>query len=135
MNELSAETQSILDLARGKQCFLLSGGAGSGKTYTLVETIRALMQLEPSSRIACITYTNAAADEIRERADSRSLWVSTIHDFMWEQIKRYQNELKQILLELIRSDDPDHNRFTLSGGDSAVEEDLFNNLAPISGQA
>lgn len=128
MNELSAETQSILDLARGKQCFLLSGGAGSGKTYTLVETIRSLMKLEPSSRIACITYTNAAADEIRDRADSRSLWVSTIHDFMWEQIKRHQNELKQILRELIRSEDPDHNRFILSGGDTVVEDDLFNDL-------
>lgn len=107
---------------------MLSGGAGSGKTYTLVETIRALMQLEPSSRIACITYTNAAADEIRDRADCRNLWVSTIHDFMWEQIKRHQNELKQILRELIRSEDPDHNRFTLSGGDAAIDEDLFNDL-------
>lgn len=128
MNELSAETQRILDLARGKNCFLLSGGAGSGKTYTLVEAICTLTQLEPSSRIACITYTNAAADEIRERADCRSLWVSTIHDFMWEHIKRHQNELKQVLRELILSDDPTLSRFTFSGGDS-IEEDLFNDLA------
>lgn len=52
MTELTTETQLILDLAREKHCFLLSGGAGSGKTYTLVEAIRAMTQLEPSNRIA-----------------------------------------------------------------------------------
>ncbi len=127
MIKLTDEAQRILDLANGKRCFLLSGGAGSGKTYTLVETIRALTQLEPSSRIACITYTNVAANDIRERADSSRLWVSTIHDFMWEHIKRHQNELKNVLRELIRSDDPAYSRFVLPSGDP-VEDDLFNNL-------
>lgn len=128
MAELTAETQRILELVREKHCFLLSGGAGSGKTYTLVETIRALTQLEPSSKIACITYTNAAADEVRERVDCRNLWVSTIHDFMWENIKRHQNELKLALRELIKSDEPEHSRFVLPGDDSG-EDDLFNDLA------
>ncbi|OLO10435.1 DNA/RNA helicase [Chromohalobacter japonicus] len=127
MNEWSEETRCILGLVRSKNCFLLSGGAGSGKTYTLVETIRALTQLEPSSRIACITYTNAAADEIRDRAGARGLWVSTIHDFMWENIKRHQTELKQVLRELIQSDDPTLSRFTISGAD-LTREDIINDL-------
>ncbi len=126
-HKLTSETQQILDLVKEKRCFLLSGGAGSGKTYTLVETIQALSHLEPSSRIACITYTNAAADEIRERADNIRLWVSTIHDFLWEHIKRHQNELKRVLRELIRNDDPAFNRFTLPNGDT-VNNDLFNDL-------
>ena len=127
MSELTPEAQHILELAKEKHCFLLSGGAGSGKTYTLEETIRALAQLEPLSRIACITYTNAAADEIRDRVDSSNLWVSTIHDFMWEHIKRYQKELKQVLRELIISDDPAHKSFSLPEGEP-VNDDLFEDL-------
>ena len=125
--KLTTETLQILDLVNDKRCFLLSGGAGSGKTYTLIETIQALTHLEPSSRIACVTYTNAAADEIRERANSSSLWVSTIHDFLWEHIKRHQNELKMVLRELIRNDDPAYSRFALPNGD-AVNDHLFNDL-------
>lgn len=127
MSELTAETKQILDLVKEKRSFLLSGGAGSGKTFTLVETIRALTLLEPSSRIACITYTNAAADEIRERSNNSALWVSTIHDFLWEHIKRHQKELKQVLRELLRDDDPAFSRFALPNGD-AVNNDLFNDL-------
>jgi len=128
MSELTSETTRILELAREKHSFLLSGGAGSGKTYTLVEVIQTLTQLESSSKIACITYTNAAADEIRKRADCQNLWVSTIHDFMWEHIKRHQSELKEILRELIQSDDPALKRFTLPSG-GPVETDLFCDLA------
>lgn len=127
MFEITAETQQILDLIKEKRSFLLSGGAGSGKTFTLVETIRALNFFEPASRIACITYTNAAADEIRERSKSTSLWVSTIHDFLWEHIKRHQNELKKVLFELIQSEDPAYSRFALPAGEP-VSSDLFNAL-------
>ena len=128
MVEWTTETQQILNQTSEKHCFLLSGGAGSGKTYTLVEVIKALTQIDPMSRIACITYTNAAADEIRDRADCENLWVSTIHDFMWEHIKRYQKELKQVLRELIRSDDTELSRFSLSD-DSLVEDSLFEDLS------
>jgi DNA helicase II / ATP-dependent DNA helicase PcrA len=127
MPELTSETKRILDIVRQGHSFLLSGGAGSGKTYSLVEVIRAIAANNPSTSIACITYTNAAADEIRDRAKSDTLWVSTIHDFMWDNIKRYQTELKCVLIDLIISDDPAHKRFNLPDNDSTVE-DLFTNL-------
>lgn len=127
MSDLSTETQRILELVKKDRSFLLSGGAGSGKTFTLVEAIRAIVDRNSSSRIACITYTNAAADEIRERGDSQNLWVSTIHDFMWDNIKGFQRELKQALRELLRSDDPEHARFVLSG-EVPVEDDLFEDI-------
>lgn len=128
MHKLTKETQQILKLVKEQQCFLLSGGAGSGKTYTLVETISALTQCDPSNSIACITYTNAAADEIQERVDSRNLWVSTIHDFMWEHIKRHQRELMQVLRELIRSDAPEHRLFSLPEGNDTIDDNFFNHL-------
>ena len=127
MSDLSPEAQRILELVKEGKAFLLSGGAGSGKTFTLVEAIRASVDLDPASRIACITYTNAAADEIRARVDSQNLWVSTIHDFMWDKIKGYQRELKQALRELLRSDAPEHARFVLPS-EAAVEDDLFEDI-------
>ena len=47
--------------------------------------------------IRCITYTNIAAREIKERLGNTELVkVSTIHDFLWEQINLYQEELVDI---------------------------------------
>jgi len=127
MRDLSSEAQRILELVKEGRSFLLSGGAGSGKTFTLVESIRAIVDLNPASRIACITYTNAAAEEIRERVDNQNLWVSTIHDFMWDNIKGYQRELKQALRELLRSGDPEHARFVLPD-EAPVVDELFEDL-------
>ena len=48
---------------------MVRGGAGCGKTYALVRTVRNLLDKYPHTRIACITYTNAAADEVTRRLD------------------------------------------------------------------
>lgn len=88
-----------------KQSFLLEAGAGSGKTRTLIESLKHLLEKESKSltdsnkSIACITYTNVAVDEINERIDNNPLVIAlTIHEFLWYVIKNYQKELKiQIL--------------------------------------
>ena len=70
--------------------FLLSGGAGSGKTYSLIQTINLIKSLYNNKSIACITYTNVAVNEIKNRViDNRNLEVLTIHDFLWKNIKKY----------------------------------------------
>ena len=84
-----------------KSNFLLSGGAGSGKTYTLIQTLHYVFKSNPKSRVACITYTNVAANEIKERSPYSKLHVSTIHDFLWGEIKGYQKNLTQAVLHLI----------------------------------
>lgn len=84
--------------------FLVSGGAGSGKTYSLMEVIDLIYSLNPLSTIACITFTNIAADEIKQRAKHKNLEVSTIHDFLWSSIKNYQNDLKKSLVALIKQE-------------------------------
>lgn len=83
--------------------FLLSGGAGSGKTYSLVQVLQYISGLYPNTQIACITYTNAAAIEIKNRANIKNLRVSTIHDFLWDMIVQFQKEAKITLLELINT--------------------------------
>ncbi|WP_299180153.1 ATP-dependent helicase [uncultured Aquimarina sp.] len=85
--------------------FLLSGGAGSGKTYTLVQVIKYIIEKYPSEKIACMTYTNAAVKEIEERVNHKNLNVTTIHDFLWDSIKHFQLELKQSLIILANDDE------------------------------
>src|SRR5690606_10821484 len=80
--------------------FLLSGGAGSGKTYSLVSVISQAIAENPTSKVACMTYTNAAVKEIEERVNHKNLNVSTIHDFLWDNIKNIQKELKEALISL-----------------------------------
>lgn len=100
--------------------FLISGGAGSGKTYSLMEVIDLIYSLNPLSTIACITFTNIAADEIKHRAKHKNLEVSTIHDFLWNSIKNYQNDLKKSLVALIKQEKEEKK----SGIKYSGEEDI-----------
>ncbi|MDR1054973.1 MAG: AAA family ATPase [Prevotellaceae bacterium] len=84
--------------------FLLSGGAGSGKTYSLVQVIRQVIADNPISKVACMTYTNAAVKEIEERVNHKNLNVSTIHDFLWDNIKHFQKELKLAIVALVNDE-------------------------------
>lgn len=102
--------------------FLLSGGAGSGKTYSLVQVIRQILIEQPLANIACVTYTNAAVKEIEDRVSHKRLKVSTIHDFIWDIIKHFQKELKKCLIQLLNDDEV---RISISGVDQ-VPEDFFN---------
>lgn len=74
-NSLQNIQQSIAE----KQSFILEAGAGSGKTWSLVESIKYIINHESQNlakhnrKIACITYTNVAANEIIERIDNNPL--------------------------------------------------------------
>lgn len=98
------EFQQIMNHIRNGDNFLLSGGAGSGKTYTLVQVIKQCIEDFPTSKVACMTYTNAAVKEIEERVIHKNLNVTTIHDFLWDNIKHFQKELKQSLIVLANDD-------------------------------
>jgi DNA helicase-2/ATP-dependent DNA helicase PcrA len=81
--------------------FFLFAGAGSGKTHSLVETLKAVRMNYGYSlrtrkrRIAVITYTKAASEEIKNRLGLDDLFsVSTIHSFLWEMIRPYQNDIR-----------------------------------------
>lgn len=103
--KLESEVIEIMALIQAKKNFLLSGGAGSGKTYSLVQVLKEIASKYPTAQVACITYTNAAAIEIANRAKMKNLRVSTIHDFLWDMISPFQKELKQTLNEL--ANDPE----------------------------
>ncbi len=93
-------------LSEGKS-FLLEAGAGAGKTYSLIETLKYLIDdrgddlVIKHQKIACITYTNVAADEITSRTDSHpAIHSSTIHAFCWSLIKSFQPFLREKIQEI-----------------------------------
>lgn len=99
-----AELEQIMGHIHEGHHFLLSGGAGSGKTYTLVEVLREILRENPTKKVACITYTNAAVKEIERRVANNNLRVSTIHDFLWDCIGHFQTALKPALIKLINDE-------------------------------
>lgn len=97
----------IKECINTNKSFVLEAGAGSGKTWTLVETIKYVIDRKGKEleryhqKIGCITYTNVAKNEIIERTyDSNMIQVSTIHEFLWGCIKNYQIEMKKILCDM-----------------------------------
>lgn len=123
--EVLDEFQQIMDHIGNGNNFLLSGGAGSGKTYTLVQVIKKCIEDFPTSKVACMTYTNAAVKEIEERVNHKNLNVTTIHDFLWDNIKHFQKELKQSLIVL--ANDDLITRINISSI-NPVPNDFFNDL-------
>lgn len=99
----AADVQVAACIAGG-QSFLLEAGAGAGKTYSLVETIKALIASHETvlrqrgQRIACITYTNAATAVINSRIDGNPVVLTeTIHAFCWSLIKQFQSVMRQLV--------------------------------------
>jgi DNA helicase-2/ATP-dependent DNA helicase PcrA len=121
---LEPEVVQILQHVKKGENFLLSGGAGSGKTYSLVQIIGELLRTEPSVYIACITYTNAAVREIESRVSSNRLSVATIHDFLWSVISPYQTELRTVLSELLSGAAPQ-----IKPGNIVVSPEMFDGVA------
>ncbi len=72
----------------------VSAHAGSGKTYLLVNrVIRLLLSGTPPERILCITYTRAAAAEMRSRIFQRlAKWIHLSDEDL---LKSIHDELKQ----------------------------------------
>ena len=86
-------------------------GAGAGKTHALKESLFYIVNKYGDNlkyhnqQILCITYTNIATNEIKERIGNSSLVkVSTIHERIWELIKDYQKELVQIHQEKVSNE-------------------------------
>jgi len=72
--------------------FKVYAGPGAGKTSWLISHIEKVLRtsdrLAKTRRIACITYTNVAADEIinRLRCDKTRFEITTIHSFLYRNI-------------------------------------------------
>jgi DNA helicase-2/ATP-dependent DNA helicase PcrA len=81
--------------------FVVTAGAGSGKTTSLIKALERVIEKHGASmlmkrqRVACITYTEVAANEIQEDVAADNLvHVSTIHSFYWRIASTFQTDIK-----------------------------------------
>lgn len=107
--ELAAQRalDEVFRCIREKRNFRLEAGAGAGKTYSLVRALKLIIEengaafVRHNQRVACITYTNVATDEITKRTDGHpAVQASTIHSFCWELCKSFQAMLRAEVLNI-----------------------------------
>ncbi len=113
-NNIDSQVDETLEkciLATPRKSFFLFASAGSGKTYSLVLLLKKIRDkigqdlMLRGKNVAVITYTNAATDEIINRLDYSPVFhISTIHSFVWDVIKYYQNDIKQLYCQYLRDD-------------------------------
>ena len=105
--------------------FRFNAGAGAGKTYALIEMLKHVIvnkisAARSSQKVVCITYTNVAVNEIKRRlGNSDAVHVSTIHERLWELVKRAQPQLLICHKEKIE-DAIEKNSQDLFGSDKAM---------------
>ena len=87
-----------------KQKILVMAGAGSGKTKVLTHKIAYLMQeknVKPWNILA-ITFTNKAANEMKERVEklvgdvAKDMWIGTFHSICVRILRRYIDRIAKV---------------------------------------
>lgn len=102
-NHIDDEIYNCLHIDNPKSFFLFAG-AGSGKTRSLVNVLSEFKTKYGKQfrlnrkKVAIITYTNAACEEIIHRLEFDSIFsVTTIHSYAWELIKNFNLDIKKWL--------------------------------------
>lgn len=101
-SKLEGVDKEIYGYVCNSTSFLLLAGAGSGKTRTLVNVLQKIKEtkrsefLQKGQKVAVITYTNAACEEIRRRLGYDSAFsISTIHSFAWGLIQSFADDIRE----------------------------------------
>ena len=92
MSSLTASQHAAVCHIDGPQ--LILAGPGSGKTRVVTHRIAYMLeQGVPDHNIVALTFTNKAADEMRQRVErlcpGRRVWMGTFHRFCAQQLRRY----------------------------------------------
>jgi DNA helicase-2/ATP-dependent DNA helicase PcrA len=103
--------KDIFDKIDEYQNIIFNAGAGAGKTYALIESLKYIIHINGkqlnshNQNIICITYTNVATNEIKERlGNTKLVKVSTIHERLWDLIKDYQKQLVEVHIEKLTTE-------------------------------
>lgn len=109
-SSVDANIRECLRIGSGKSSITFAG-AGSGKTYSLKEALDFLKGeysgdfVRQGRQIAVVTFTNNAADEIKDRIEQNTIFaVSTIHSFCWSVIAGFNEDIRKWYLEKIPAD-------------------------------
>jgi DNA helicase-2/ATP-dependent DNA helicase PcrA len=108
--EVDGGIRDCLSIGSGKS-FITFAGAGSGKTYSLEEALKFLKSKHSKDfsrqgkQIAVVTFTNNAADEIKDRIEQNPIFaVSTIHSFCWSGVSGFNEDIRKWYLDVIPVD-------------------------------
>ena len=113
INPIPINSGDILSAEQLQSHIKIYAGPGAGKTHFLVENVKNIVATNPlltqsrSRKVLCITYTNAAVEEIIRRLDrfSDAVEVYTIHGFIIEHIIRpFQKDLRQLITKFFGID-------------------------------
>lgn len=112
---LNAEQQLVVEATEGAT--LVKAGPGTGKTHTLIEWLARQTETEKVavSQITAVTFTNKAADEIRQRLRQRvgpkanQIALGTFHALCWQWLKEkfdhlstvYDTSNRKVILQML----------------------------------
>src|SRR4051812_48342936 len=138
------------------QALLIVAGAGSGKTSVLTRRIAGLIESREAwpSEILAITFTNKAANEMRERVEhllggkAQGMWISTFHSACVRILRREAETIgktssftiydsgdsRALLKRIIKDLDADTLGFTVGGAANRISK-LKNELTDIETHA
>ncbi|MFT6534370.1 MAG: DNA helicase-2/ATP-dependent DNA helicase PcrA [Alpinimonas sp.] len=135
---------------------LIVAGAGSGKTSVLTRRIASLIRGQEAwpSQILAITFTNKAAAEMRERAESmlgaatEGMWISTFHSSCVRILRREaenfgftknftiydSHDSRTLIKRIIKEHEADTYGLTVSSASSKISR-LKNELSDVDSYA
>src|SRR5437016_3570732 len=150
---LSSIQKKIVQHADG--ALLVVAGPGSGKTRVLTERVRRLLlESEGNFRILALTFTNKAANEMKERLEEfqdikRRAFIGTLHSFCMEALATRGKHLginhlpnifelykdrRQVLPQGVMAD-PELKQVFLGSGDSREQDKLLNRWLAMIGES
>jgi DNA helicase-2/ATP-dependent DNA helicase PcrA len=135
LKQTKADSQIHACLEENRSFYMIAG-AGSGKTTSLITTLDQIRDTHGRrlrrdvQRIVCVTYTKRAVAVISSRLGWDDLFVvSTLHSFLWDEIRRYTHDIRRALQEGILPYHIDKKREEDNGGRSqkalAAREKVF----------
>lgn len=103
--------EEIFQCIKNKKSWYFDAGAGAGKTYALIQSLKVIIAENEkklnahNQKIMCITYTNVATNEIKERLGKTTLvHISTIHECIWGIIAQHQKLLLEVHKEKLNDE-------------------------------
>lgn len=111
--QLAASTENGIDIKN----IIVEAGAGTGKTKTITERVRFLIdEQETSSKdILCISFTNKSGQNLKNRIvkligqeKTKGLFIGTFHSFCSMLLKQYKQVFNESSFTIIDADDQNH---------------------------
>jgi DNA helicase-2/ATP-dependent DNA helicase PcrA len=142
LSELDEQQREVVTAPDGP--ILVFAGAGSGKTRVLTYRIAYLLLAKrvPAHRLLACTFTNKAADEMRQRLETlvgkaaEAMWLGTFHALCARMLRQHgsaiglpsdfviydEDDQRSLLKAIFRELDIDTDRYSVAAVQSAISD-------------